>query len=89
MDIEITRAIFSKAQFHVELGTRISTRNTIIYIAPYGTINHQLVNMSSNCNVKSGLIDWREFYYFQSARRFFIIFHYMSKELFLLAKRYF
>ena len=26
------------------------------YIAPYGKIKHELVNLSSNCDVKSGLI---------------------------------
>ena len=26
-----------------------------IYIAPYGKINHRLVNLSYNCDVKSGL----------------------------------
>ena len=26
-----------------------------VYIAPYDKIKHELVNLSSNCNVKSGL----------------------------------
>ena len=27
----------------------------IFYVAPYGKINHGLVNLSFNCDVKSGL----------------------------------
>ena len=45
----------SQARFHVEVRTRISIRNTQIYIAPYDKINHRLVNLSCNCDVKSDL----------------------------------
>ena len=44
-----------KARFHVELITRISIRNTKFYSAPYGKINHGLVNLSYNCDMISGL----------------------------------
>ena len=33
----------------------IAFRTSKFYIAPYGKINHRLVNLSSNCDAKSGL----------------------------------
>ena len=44
-----------KARFHVEVSTRFSIRTTKFYIAPYGKINHGLLNLSYNCDVESGL----------------------------------
>ena len=37
------------------ISLRISFRNTKFYIAPYGKINHGVVNLSYNCGVKLGL----------------------------------
>ena len=39
--------------FHVEVG--LAFRTPKFYIAPDDKISHRLVNLSSNCDVKSGL----------------------------------
>ena len=47
--------IETKARFHVEVSTGSSIWTPKFYIAPYDEINHGHVNLSSNCDVKSGL----------------------------------
>ena len=46
---------YTKARFHVELSSGLAFGTPKFYIAPYGKINHELINLSPNCDVKSGL----------------------------------
>ena len=44
-----------EARFHVELVYELAFGTQTFYIAPYGKINHGVVNLSYNCGVKLGL----------------------------------
>ena len=49
-NIEALRPDFTSKLVHV-----LAFGTPIFYIAPYDKIKHELVNLSSNCDVKSGL----------------------------------
>ena len=44
-----------RPDFTSKLVLRVAFGTPIFYIAPYDKINHRLVNLSCNCDVKSGL----------------------------------
>ena len=52
---ENIQEIWSRARFHVKVVHGLAFGIPKFYIAPYDKINHRLVNLSSNCDVKSGL----------------------------------
>ena len=51
----LMRQLYCKADFTSKLVRELAFGTSKFYIAPYDKINHGLVNMSSNCDVKSGL----------------------------------
>ena len=55
------------------------------YIAPYDKIKHELVNLSSNCDVKSGLSADFDFYFEPAACRLDKLFHIPPRRLKLQA----